>query len=273
MTPAYDNTKMRDKYGRGKTYSSAPHSPSRFVRAFPSLRFYIRLAKGPVQWLFRKGAACDDIAWVYASAWCGDELERTGGTIEIEGLDNVAELDEPCVFVANHMSVLETFFLPAIIRPILPVTFVVKQSLVSMPLFGPVMRSRDPVVVGRKNPREDLMAVLSGGAAKLANGVSIVVFPQHTRSRDFDPGQFNSIGEKLAARAGAPVVPVALKTDAWGLGKKIKELGRIRPDLPVRFAFGKPIKIIGKGKAERAQICEFIGDRVAKWKKEDGVNE
>ena len=275
MTPAFDKTRIRDKYGREKVYASAPFSPSSFVRAFPSLSFYIRIAKGPMRWLFRKGAKgeCDDIAWVYASAWCGDELERCGGSIVIEGLDNLLELSGPCVFVANHMSVLETFFLPGIIRPIMPVTFVVKESLVSMPLFGPVMRSRDPVVVGRKNPREDLIATLAGGTERLNKGVSIVVFPQHTRSRDFDPSQFNSIGEKLAARAGAPIIPLALKTDVWGLGKRIKELGRIRPELPARFRFGKPMRVSGKGREERAAICDFIGDCLAEWQKEDGVNQ
>ena len=37
-----------------------------------------------------------------------------------------------------------------------PVTFVVKESLETMPIFGPVMRSRKPVTVGRENPREDM---------------------------------------------------------------------------------------------------------------------
>ena len=31
------------------------------------------------------------------------------------------------------------------------------------------------------------------GDARLAAGVSVVIFPQHTRSVDFDPEQFNSI--------------------------------------------------------------------------------
>lgn len=271
MRPSFNPEIIRDKFGGGR-YASEKRAAPTLASLFPSVFFYVALAKGPVQWLFRKGEGCDDASWVYASSWCGDEFEKCGGSMVIEGLENLRAVDGPCVVVANHMSTYETFLLPAIIRPIKRVTFVVKKSLVSTPLFGPVMRSRDPVVVGRENPREDLAAVLTGGAERLNKGVSVVVFPQHTRSAEFDEAKFNSIGVKLAARAGVPIVPLALKTDAWGNGKLIKELGRIRPDLPARFAFGEPMPVSGTGKAEHRRICEFIKERVNAWQTQDGVN-
>ena len=100
--------------------------------------------------------------------------------------------------------------LPGIIRPHRAVTFVMKKSLVTLPFFGAVMRSRDPIVVGRTNPREDLTAVLEGGVERLKKGISIIVFPQSTRTPDFDPQHFNTIGVKLARKAGVPVVPAFL---------------------------------------------------------------
>ncbi len=101
----------------------------------------------------------------------------------------------------------------------------VKESLVRHPLFGDVMRSRDPIVVGRTDPRKDLEAVMNGGMELLSKGISIVIFPQSTRSVEFRPEEFNSLGVKLAKKAGVKVVPVALKTDFWGNGKVIRELG------------------------------------------------
>ena len=162
-------------------------------------------------------------------------IERVGCPVSIEGMENISATRGPCVFVANHMSTLETFMLPGIIRPHRAVTFVMKKSLVTLPFFGAVMRSRDPIVVGRTNPREDLTAVLEGGVERLKKGISIIVFPQSTRTPDFDPQHFNTIGVKLARKAGVPVVPLALKTDAWGTGKKLKELGPIKSGLPVRY--------------------------------------
>lgn len=260
---------MLDKYGKN-SYCS----PARKLAPFPTPRFLLGTLFGPIHWL-RKLALrnqADDCAWIYASIWVGELLEALGGQISVDGLKNVASLNEPCVFIANHMSTLETFLLPAMIRPFVPVTFVVKKSLTTMPIFGPIMRSRDPVVVERLNPRDDLATVLDEGVKRLKNGISVIVFPQHTRSLSFDPASFNSIGIKLARKGGAPVIPLALKTDAWGQGKKIKELGRIRPRFPARFEFGGLMRPTGNGKAELEEIKAFIGKKVAGWQARDGIN-
>ena len=237
----YQEGVVEAPFGDLSTYvSTAPQlgAPARF----PALKFYSSLLAGPVLWLCRKAAKglCDDSAWVHASLRVTELIERVGCPVSIEGMENISATRGPCVFVANHMSTLETFMLPGIIRPHRAVTFVVKKSLVSLPVFGAVMRSRDPIVVGRTNPREDLTAVLEGGVERLKKGISIIVFPQSTRTPDFDPQHFNTIGVKLARKAGVPVVPLALKTDAWGTGKKLKELGPIKSGLPVRYKLPRP---------------------------------
>ena len=221
MIPQHVDGVFLKKFLTGDVYRSPEVRAGAFSRLLPSLSFYSRLFLGPVRWLCRRASQgrCDDAAWVYASIWTADLMERMGCPIEVEGMDAINAVDGPCLFVANHMSTLETFMLPGMIRPRRPVTFVVKKSLTTMPFFGAVMRSRDPIVVGRVNPREDLSAVLNGGVERLKKGVSIIVFPQSTRSSVFDERHFNSIGVKLARRAGVPIVPLALKTDAWGQGK------------------------------------------------------
>ena len=234
---------------------------------FPALKFYGRLL-APVIWLCRKAAKglCDDSAWVHASLCVTEIIESIGCPVSIEGMEHISASREPCVFVANHMSTLETFMLPGIIRPHRSVTFVVKKSLVSMPFFGAVMRSRNPIVVGRTNPREDLAAVLEGGVERLKKGISIIVFPQSTRMTEFDPQHFNTIGVKLAKAAGVPVIPTALKTDFLGNGKLIKDLGPIHRDREIYFEFGEPImKIEGSGKQEQQQIIDFIESRLLSW--------
>jgi 1-acyl-sn-glycerol-3-phosphate acyltransferase len=103
------------------------------------------------------------------------------------------------------------------------------------------------------------------GGKRLEANVSVVIFPQTTRSAEFDPGKFNSLGIKLARRCNVPAVPFALKTDAWGLGKRIKDFGPIRPEKTVHFHFGAPMKIRGSGKEEHAAVMEFIRTRLAAW--------
>lgn len=203
--------------------------------------------------------------WANSSLDILRALENVGVRFEITGLDNLKGFEGPAVFIANHMSTLETFVLPCIIHPVKPVTFVVKKSLVSTPVFGPVMRSRDPIVVGRINPREDLKTVLNEGTKKIEQGISIVIFPQSTRSTVFKPEEFNSLGIKLSLKAGAPVVPVALKTDAWGTGKIIKDFGSVDKNKRVFFAFGEPMKVKGRGAEEHQKVIDFIQDNLAQW--------
>jgi len=208
-------------------------------------------------------------AWAESSYEIAQALENIGTMISVTGMDNLRKFEGPAVLIANHMSTLETFVLPCIIQPIKPVTFVVKQSLVDMPVFGPIMRSRDPILVGRVNPREDLKAVLEGGTKKLQAGQSIIIFPQSTRSIDFRPEEFNTLGIKLALKANVPVVPIALKTDAWGIGKIAKDFGPIDPRKKVHFAIGEHMAIQNRGTEEHQKIIKFISGRLEQWKKED----
>jgi 1-acyl-sn-glycerol-3-phosphate acyltransferase len=210
----------------------------------------------------------DGTDWANSSLDIMRELENVGVCFEITGMDNMRKFEGPAVFIANHMSTLETFILPGIIQPIKETTFIVKQSLLSMSVFGPVMRSRDPVVVGRVNPRDDLRTVLEEGSKKLAAGRSIVVFPQSTRSLDFNPEEFNTLGIKLALKAGVPVVPIALKTDAWGTGRMIKDFGPVDKNKKVFIAFGGPMKVEGRGADEHRKVIDFIQNNLNKWTEE-----
>jgi 1-acyl-sn-glycerol-3-phosphate acyltransferase len=188
-----------------------------------------------------------------------------GGKFHITGMENITKSEGPVLFISNHMSTLETMIFPSIIGPLRELTFVVKESLVNHPLFGDVMRSRNPIVVGRTDPRKDLEAVMTGGADLLSDGVSIVIFPQSTRSVEFKPEEFNSIGVKLAKKTGVDIVPIAIKTDFWGNGKIIKEIGIIDRHKPIYIKFGEPMKVTGNGKEENQKIVEFIQSSLKEW--------
>ena len=255
------------------SYCTDPHRRrSIFSRIFlrPKFTFYFQTF-----WIIwknsrkaRKGNYSAE-TWAESSFDVFRALENIGTSITITGLENLRKFEGPAVFIANHMSTLETLVLPCIIQPVKPTTFVVKQSLVDMPVFGPIMRSRDPILVGRTNPREDLKAVLEGGTKKLGAGQSIIIFPQSTRSFTFKPEEFNTLGIKLALKAHVPVVPIALKTDAWGIGKIAKEFGPIDPGKRVHFAIGEPLTIRNRGAEEHQEIIDFIRGKLDQWKKEE----
>jgi 1-acyl-sn-glycerol-3-phosphate acyltransferase len=207
----------------------------------------------------------DTKAWADSSFEIFRLIEKTGGKFHITGMENITRINEPVLFISNHMSTLETMILPCIIAPLREVTFVVKESLVKHPLFGHVMRSRDPVVVGRSDPRKDFEAVMTKGPELLGKGISIIIFPQSTRSLEFKNEEFNSIGVKLARKAGVNIVPVALKTDFWGNGRIIKELGPLDRKKQIHIKFGEPFPVTGQGKDENNKIIDFIRSNLIEW--------
>lgn len=207
----------------------------------------------------------DKKAWADSSFEIFRLIEKIGGEFHITGMENIAKSPEPVVFICNHISTLETMIFPGIIAPHRDVTFVVKESLVKHPLFGPVMRSREPVIVGRTDPRKDFETVMNEGTDLLSKGISIVVFPQSTRSDVFRPEEFNSMGVKLARKAGVNVVPVAIKTDFWGNGKLIKEVGPLNHLKPIMVKFGEPFPVAGNGKEENQKIINFIVENLKEW--------
>ena len=197
-------------------------------------------------------------------------VEKCGGRIHLRGLENLRDVSgEPVVLIGNHMSLLETALFHAVAREYLDFTFVIKQSLLTVPFFRDIMRSLGAIPVGRENPRDDLRAVLGDGKKVLESGRSIIIFPQSTRSETFDAAQFNSIGIKLAKSAGVRVLPFALKTDFLGNGKYLRDMGPVRPKRGVYFEFAPARAVEGNGQALQQEIIGFIQSRLASWQAMD----
>jgi len=192
-------------------------------------------------------------------------LEYLGVDVKIENQAILSRLKSPCVFVSNHMSVLETFIFPCLIMPYKAYTVVLKRSLMRYPVFKHVLRSLDPIVVDRINPRQDFRTVMEEGLTNLKNNISVLIFPQTTRELRFDPKKFNTLGIKLAKRGKVPVIPVAVKTDAWGMGRWAKDFGKFDPSKPVRVSFGEPVHISGNGKSEHRSTVDFIRTKLSDW--------
>jgi 1-acyl-sn-glycerol-3-phosphate acyltransferase len=192
-------------------------------------------------------------------------VESAGGKVHISGLKALTRCRGSVVYVANHMSLLDTLILPCILLAFGKVTFVVKEGLLRYPVLGVIIRAIHPIAVTRENPRQDLKTVISEGMALLSRGCSIIIFPQATRSAVFDETTFNSLGVKLAQRAGVPVVPVALKTDFQGNGKIFKDMGPVDPTKILYINFGNPELVEGKAQDMHQSVIAFILRNLREW--------
>lgn len=231
-----------------------------------SMRFYLKNSRNIYSnsMVAKKQGHFSDEQWGQTSYNVLKIAEERGGRFDIKGAEHCINRPGPVVFIGNHMSLVETLVLPCMITLGGKGSFVLKESLTRYPVFHHIINTTNPIAVGRANPREDLKAVLNGGKEKLANGHSVVIFPQSTRANHFIETEFNTLGAKLASKAGVPIVPVALKTDFMGNGKIIKDFGLVDPEKTIYFEFGAPIDS-AKPKEAQAEVVEFIKGRLASW--------
>jgi len=255
---------LRTEFG----YQNQPR-PRFLFKYLPGLLspvYYIRLLYALVHASFaaRRGSL-DNAKWAMYSHWILRVVESVGGNVNISGLESVSDQQGPVVYIGNHMSLAETLILPGIALAFNRVNFVIKEELRHYPVLGPIFRALGLIAVSRKNPREDFKVVLREGHKFISNGGSVIIFPQATRSVEFDVQAFNTLGVKLASRAGVPVVPVAIKTDFHGNGKWIKDMGPINPQKTLYFKFGNPLPASGKSREVHQQVVEFITQNLTAW--------
>ena len=223
---------------------------------------YLSIIKSGLSALFGKLSTKNQIRFSSRNLYLIEEL---GGKLDISGLENITGLDTAVMLIGNHMSMLETAMLPSIIAPRMKFTFIIKQSLMKVPFLNFTMKSMKAIPITRSNPREDFKKVLKDGRKLLKGGTSVLIFPQGTRTREFDSENFSSIGVKLAKAAKVPVVPFALKTDFVDNGRCLKGLGPIKRNRKVCFAFGEPIVVNGTGKEAHAEVISFIQSKLNEW--------
>ena len=255
-------------YFLNDSYDTLPDTPRHWLdrltlgsRIYMHSHFVWEIIKA--RWLVGQGKY-DRAAWGETSYAILKMAEASGGRFHIRGLDNIRHIDKPVVFVSNHMSSLEGNVFGCLLPQPHDISFVVKESLTHYPFFGPMLKARKPITVGRASPREDLQKVLIEGLQNLQNGRSVLLFPQHTRTPNFTPSEFNSLGIKLAKRADVPVVPIAVKTDFLINGRYLRDFGPLDRSKPIHITFGEPFAVQNSKQAHN-EVVAFIQQHLNRW--------
>jgi 1-acyl-sn-glycerol-3-phosphate acyltransferase len=141
----------------------------------------------------------------------------------IEGAANIPAV--PCVILSKHQSAWETFALQTIFTL---TSFVYKKELHWLPFFGWGIKLMPFVGIDRGAGKAALNQVAERGKQRLAEGYSIVIFPEGTRVAPGQHRRFKIGGAHLAVAAGAPVVPVALNSgECWRRNAFVKTPGTV----------------------------------------------
>ncbi len=186
----------------------------------------------------------------------------TGTAVTVEGLDHLP--DSPCIIAANHPSWLDGPALASVLPP--SFRFVAGEVLAQERLNGFVLRRLDTEFVERYE-REHGVA----GTGRLRNqvraGQSIVIFPEGHLARPPGLRPFHMGAFVVAAQAGAPIVPVAIR------GTR----AILRPDehLPrhgrINISIGSPVRPSGTDWAAAVALQKAVREAVLRLGSEPDI--
>lgn len=192
-------------------------------------------------------------------------VKKFGAKVIIEGEENLKQVVSPVIIVSNHMSSLETLTFGYIIGRFFKISFIVKDSLLKYPIFGKLMKFLEPIAVTRKEPRKDFEVVLKKAKELFDKKISIVVFPQATRSKKIEEKSFSKIAIKLAESFKVDIVPVCIKTDFLELGRIVRDVGVVNLKNDVRIKIFPPVNFQEVGKETHQEIINLFKETLNKW--------
>lgn len=127
--------------------------------------------------------------------------------VQITGLEKL-DPRKSYVIAANHQSIFDVF----VVYGWLPMIFkwMMKAELRKIPLVGKACESAGHIFINRSNPIAAKHS-LEKAEAQLTNGVSVVIFPEGTRTYDGKMNAFKRGAFRIATDLGLPIVPVTLR--------------------------------------------------------------
>ena len=143
-------------------------------------------------------------------------------------------LPSRAIFISNHVSQLDinaaSYAIPH------PIVFLAKQSVRKVPILGLLNERVGTIFIDRSDQKDARQAVFRL-TKTLDKGISVLVFPEGTRSESGELGAFKKGAFHLALKAGVPIVPLHIHGTRYALPKKSIF---IRSN-PIHVRFGNPI--------------------------------
>jgi 1-acyl-sn-glycerol-3-phosphate acyltransferase len=142
----------------------------------------------------------------YARWWAKIPLLVSGVRVKVSGLEHIGT--EPSyIYMSNHQGSYDIFALLSC----LPVQFrwIAKKELFAIPILGWAMGAANYISIDRSGKRKALDSI-KRAASKIKEGVSVVIFPEGTRSRDGSIQPFKRGGFTLAIKSGVSIIPITI---------------------------------------------------------------
>ncbi|MBW1962474.1 MAG: 1-acyl-sn-glycerol-3-phosphate acyltransferase [Deltaproteobacteria bacterium] len=189
-----------------------------------------------------------------ARSWARSILFASRIKVTVRGLSNI-DPGRSYIFMSNHQS---NFDIPVLLA-YLKVQFrwLAKAELFRIPLFGIAMKRAGYISIDRSD-RRSAFASLKKAAETVKNGVSVLIFPEGTRSRDGSIRPFKKGGFVLAIDSGVPIVPVVLH-GTWSIMPRDKlriESGNVMLEIT------EPIDTLNFTRKTKDALMEKVRSRI-----------
>ena len=169
--------------------------------------------------------------------------------LEVSGVENVP-LTGPLILMMNHIDALDPFIVVGVFpRPVTPMS---KIEVFDIPLIGILTQAYGAIPIRRG--QVDKGAVRQAFQVLLKGGV-LLVAPEGTRSPTHDLQRGKEGMALIAARTGAPIIPVGI-TGTEDAGRYWQRLRRV----PVRIFIGEPFRLDPGGKQLRRPLLRAMTD-------------
>ena len=194
-----------------------------------------------------------DFGHACARAWSRLILKTTGVVVRVEGLERL-DPRRSYVFAANHQSIYDI----PIVFASLPyqLRIIAKASLGRIPFLGWHLQRTGHVLVDRSKPGAGTVKKM---AKLVADGHSLIVFPEGTRSSDGAVARFKGGSFVIALDAGLPIVPLSIVGSRHVM---LKGELMVQPGV-VTLVVHDPIETAGIGRDAARELAASVRDVVA----------
>jgi len=188
--------------------------------------------------------------------WVNWILRTNGIRLKLEGVEDLGK-DESYILISNHASLLD---IPAIISAApFPVRFFAKKSLFWLPIFGWFLNLAGHVLIERGSARSALKSQ-ERASSLLKKGISIIVFPEGTRSPDGEVKEFKRGAFLLARHSKLPVLPLSIR----GSFEMLPRNGWCFWPGTIHMRMGTPLATRNLSRQESESLTERVRDTIIK---------
>ena len=187
--------------------------------------------------------------------WSKSILFVSGVNVTITGMSNI-DPEKAFIYMPNHQS---NFDIPVLLG-CLPIQFrwLAKAEVFKTPILGRSMKVSGYISIDRSN-RESAIESLNQVTETIQKGISVVIFPEGTRSKDGKLKSFKKGGFVIAVDSGIPIVPVIIY-DTWEIMPKNSLLIKPRN---VLMEIKEPVETTGYSRQTKDQLMDEIKNIIA----------